>query len=194
MGMETDFCNDVKAILQPVLRWGARGDDTGLGWSVASYYVSGRPGHLQIGARTKAINVSSGDTLDAVITLESRNRGTFGYLCEFSGIAGSGLFIETPQEFVQTGVALEVDHVMRLSDLPMSEVTRFDAITVLLDDGTKAYPVWQITNPALEYNVRAIPDKYCQHGTPDVPRRMTAPWRSAKDTDCCANVGHAIPT
>jgi hypothetical protein len=155
MGMETA---DSKSILQPVLQWGKEvGGGGGTVWSVACYFVDGRSENLKMGTRTKSVRVSSGDVLDATIELVSREKDLFGYSCGFKGINGCGIYVESPLQFVQTGIALEVASVGKSSDLPMSKVTHFEDLEILLDDGTRADPSWQIRNCAIEYGVRAIP-------------------------------------
>lgn len=153
MGMETGTSVGNKVILQPVLQWGANELKY---WSVAIYCVSGSPGNLKLAATTGALRVVTGDNLTASIKLQGKVGGAFGYVSEFIGIPGS-LQLSLPRELVQTGVALEAYNVMKLSDLPSSELTAFNALEIILDDDTKASPNWQLTNPELKYNIRASP-------------------------------------
>jgi hypothetical protein len=154
MGMETSQCGEVQSILQPVLKWGPVPDGR-KSWSIASYYVSGKPGDLRFAAMTEAVPVSPGDKLEAAIRLVGKGRGTFMYVSEFAGALGTRLYIASPNELVQIGVALEVSHVAQLSDLPDSDLTCFSGIEVALDKNATPDIAWEITNSALKYNVRA---------------------------------------
>lgn len=143
-----------QTILQPVLQWGVDGLKR---WAVASYCVSGSPGNLKFAAKTKAVPVSEGERLTASIILESSADGVFNYLSEFEGIAETKLYMGLPQAFPQIGVALEAYDVMKLSDLPSSDMTRFGELRISLGGNLKPEPDWQIANPELQYGIRAVP-------------------------------------
>jgi len=156
MGMETA---DRTLIFQPVLEWGpspgAAKEESH--WSVACYLVNGSPGNLSLGAKTKSVPVSVCDLLEAEISLNSTADGLFGYSCEFKEIVGCGLYIQSPLKFTQAGVALEVSNVSDTAALPASTLTQFENLEIVLDDGSKSAPDWQITNLAAQYGVRAYP-------------------------------------
>jgi hypothetical protein len=156
IGMQAAESNPVKSILQPVLQWEADSEGKNHEWSVASYFVYGTRPVGKFLAMTKPIRVAPGDVLRAVISLQAKGNGMFAYGCEFTGISGSELYIQSPNELVQVGVALEVSEVMQLTDLPSSDVTRFERVEISLNDDTKASPIWDITNLALAYDVRAV--------------------------------------
>jgi len=148
---------DRTSILQPVLQWNGSDEGENRGWVIASYFVNGQPGELKVLAKTQALAVSPGAVLDATIRFESKEHDIFRYSCNFGGISGSGLHIESRAEFVQAGLALEVSNVTGDSELPASAVTHFQDVEIILDDGAKPSPVWEIINPAIKYGVRAIP-------------------------------------
>jgi hypothetical protein len=154
IGMETGSAVGDKVILQPVLQWGVHNLNH---WGVATYCVSGSPGNLKFAATTKAMRVAPGDNLTASIVLQQKVGGTYGYLSEFVGIPESSLYINLPQELVQVGVALEVYRVMKLSDLPNSDVTRFSVVEIEFDNDAKGNPNWELANPELKYKIRAAP-------------------------------------
>jgi hypothetical protein len=152
IGMETGISIGNKVILQPVLQWGANDIKN---WSVSTFCVFGTPKDLKLAAVTKAIPVAAGDQLAASIVLQEKVGGAFGYLAEFSGISGSSLYVNLPQELIQVGVALEVYNVMKLSDLPNSDRTVFDMIQIVSDSDAELSPIWELTNSELKYDIRA---------------------------------------
>ncbi|WP_439404739.1 hypothetical protein ACNJX9_25320 [Bradyrhizobium sp. DASA03076] len=77
-------------------------------------------------------------------------------MTQFGKPVDTGLYIETGDEFVQAGVALEVYGVMKLSDLPNVRKTRFEHLQITLDDGTRAAPRWDIVDSAPQYNIRSV--------------------------------------
>lgn len=156
LGMESDSSSAARSILQPVLHWGSDQNGSRQGWVAASYCVCGSPGNLRFAAMTAAIPVATGDKLKASITLQSKDEQTFGYLSQFEGITGSSLYIESSQELVQVGIALEAYNLADLSELPNSQMTRFSPVQVVTDDNQTASPEWQITNSEPTSNVRAV--------------------------------------
>jgi hypothetical protein len=157
MAMETAASSVVKTTLLPVLQWGERDDGKGHDWSAACYCVIGQPERPQYGVKTHSFRVAHGDMLSGAISLEVKNGGVFGYRCRFLGIPGCLLYHESPYELVQTGVALQVDQLKELSNLPNLNVTRFEAVKIVLDGNTMAKPIWDVTNNAVKCNVRAVP-------------------------------------
>lgn len=160
IGIQTARAADgKKSILQPVLLWNKQMG----GWFVSCVYVSGKPGNLRVGVRTKAIPVAPNDVLDATITLAAPNdNGAFGYNCEFNGLAGSGVYIGTRERLVEAGVALEValeaGKKPDPSDFPTSPVTQFEDLEITYEDDSKAKPSWKIKT---KFGVRA---KKIAHG------------------------------
>jgi hypothetical protein len=148
-GIQPSATNPNKAVLQPVLQWGNQ-DDPGGGqfWSVASWYVRGQPGALDVSARTKAVRVDPGTDLVATISLTDNSDGVFSYLCEFSGIAGSALAVGLPTELVRVTAALECYRVAGDLELPASPSTSFRDITIDIKSNNRASPNWQVKNLA----------------------------------------------
>jgi hypothetical protein len=120
IGMETAASETVRVILQPVLQWELLQKENEYCWSVANYLVYGRPQDPRVLAMTAPSRVEPRDVLTAAISLEEKANGIFQYKSEFVGISGSELHVASPNELVQTGVALEVSQMMQLSDLPLS--------------------------------------------------------------------------
>jgi hypothetical protein len=148
-GIQPSITAPQKAVLQPVLQWGNQNDtDGGPFWSVASWFVRGQPGALDIAARTKAVRVDAGTDLVATITLTDNSDGVFSYLCEFSGIAGSALAVELPTELVRVTTALECYKVVGDAELPASPSTSFQNIAVELTGNNRIGPNWQLFNLA----------------------------------------------
>lgn len=148
-GIQPSAANSNKAVLQPVLQWGNQ-DDPGGGqfWSVASWYVRGQPGALDVSARTKAVRVDPGSDLVAMISLTDNSNGVFSYLCEFSGIAGSALVVGLPTELVRVTTALECYRVVGDAELPASPSSSFCEITIDTKGNKRASPNWQVKNLA----------------------------------------------
>jgi hypothetical protein len=148
-GIQPSVTAPQKAVLQPVLQWGNQNDtDGGAFWSVASWFVRGQPGALDISARTKAVRVDAGIDLVATITLADNSDGVFSYLCEFSGIAGSALAVELPTELVRATTALECYKIVGDEELPASPSTSFQNITIEIADNNRVSPNWQLMNLA----------------------------------------------
>ena len=138
-----------KAVLQPVLQWGNQNDpDGGPFWSVASWFVRGQPGALDISARTRAIRVDADTDLVATISLTDNSDGVFSYLCEFSGVTGSALAVELSTELVRVTTALECYKVAGDTELPASPSTSFRDITIQVNDNNRVSPNWQLKNLA----------------------------------------------
>lgn len=148
-GLQPSINAPQEAVLQPVLQWGNQTDvDGGPFWSVSSWFVRGKPGALDIAARTKAVRVDAGIDLSATITLTDSSGGVFSYLCEFSGIPGSALAVELPTELVLLTTALECYKTVGDAELPASPSTSFQDITIELLGGNRASPNWQLENLA----------------------------------------------
>jgi hypothetical protein len=153
---ETSASAATKSILQPVLQWVP--DIEGFpGWAVACYYVSGSSQNLQVRVRTKPVPVQEGDALPIEIRLIIKEKGVFGYYAEFSEIGGCGIYVETRDEFVQVGVALEVYGLMKLSDLPNVDYTRFPVLNIVLDNDKRVSPHWDIVNSVPQYKIKSVP-------------------------------------
>jgi hypothetical protein len=148
-GIQPSASNPNKAVLQPVLQWGnGNHPDGGQFWSVASWYVRGQPGALDVSARTRAVPVDADSELVATIALTNNADGVFSYLCEFSGVSGSALAVDLPTELVRVTSALECYKVVDDSELPSSASTSFRDITININAKERANPNWQLKNLA----------------------------------------------
>jgi hypothetical protein len=159
-GMQTSARNkNAKAILQPVLEWGNHDQNTGTSWSVASWYVkmTNTDSGMKIDtvARTISVPVKSGDVLCGIIRQSINSEGNaYACTCEFEGIAGSGLVVQSSDEFVQNGLALEVYQISECSELPAIDHTSYTAIN-LQQGNTRLKPKWNLRNKVSDCNIRA---------------------------------------
>lgn len=113
-------------ILQPVLQWGPSAAGGGAYWSVASWYVTegGQAFH------TTLVRVSSGDALVGVMTLTGSSGGSFDYVSQFAGIAGTLLTMQGIAELTWCNETLEAYSVAQCSDYPDVDATRFGEISI----------------------------------------------------------------
>lgn len=148
------------AILQPVLQWGQSAAGGGAFWSVSTCYVRGAPGALLVGAYTAPKKVNPGTSVTTLITLlkESVEDGQiiFKYACEFEGIEGTQLVIDSPDELVQAGIALEGYDLDSCAALPAGNHIAFSKINLMA--GTAVlYPDWVVkSNPTCGLSASVI--------------------------------------
>lgn len=118
--------NAATGILQPVLQWGASYAGGGQHWSIASWYVSGDGNAYH----TDLTQVNVGDRLVGLMTLVGKQGDQFNYVCEFEGIAGTRLAVNSLPELVWCNETLEAYGVTQCSDYPAVDRTTFSSIDV----------------------------------------------------------------
>ncbi|KAF8319998.1 hypothetical protein DL93DRAFT_2224906 [Clavulina sp. PMI_390] len=101
-------------IFQPVLQYGGSAAGGGPYWSIASWYVSASGTYF-----TPLYNVSAGDELTGVITLNSQNGSSFDYTSSFVNIPAAGaLCLNGSAELVWAAETLEAYGITTASDYP----------------------------------------------------------------------------
>lgn len=148
-----------KAIIQPVLQWGYDGCPS---WSISSWYVKTKSTTRNIikidaSSHTFPIKVTPGDTVIGLIRQKKQARNDsdvyqgdlYTCTCEFDGIAGTGLAVQSTHEFVRIGLALETYKIEQCDELPDTEYTSYTDITVKQEE-TILKPNWS-DNP---FNVK----------------------------------------
>src|SRR5579863_3893680 len=133
-------------IYQPVLQWGSSPAGGGNYWGVANWYVDGAGGpafHDQL------IPVNPGDTVVGVMTLTGQSGSSFGYYCQFQGIANSGLPIQNVQELTWCIQTLEAYGITQCSDYPNTTGTAFGEFSIQTGSSTPTLnwtPVISVTD------------------------------------------------
>lgn len=144
-GMQPSKGLPYKAIIQPVLQWGTSSAGGYAGWSVGSYFVRGAPTTgLEFGVYSDFRPVTSGQDLAAVIKLvgerQIAGKKTYRYSCEFEGVDGTRITIETPDLLVNVGVALEIYDAKSCLSLPSRAPIVFS--TSIESKGELLHPKW----------------------------------------------------
>ncbi|WP_046158642.1 hypothetical protein [Chromobacterium vaccinii] len=121
-----DPMNVSSSILQPVLQWGRSGAGGGPFWSISSWYVAG-DGHAY---HTDLMRVDVGERLVGLISLADSQDGTFSYVCEFEGVAGTRLPVQNVPELKWCNETLEAYNISQCSDYPATSKTTFSDISV----------------------------------------------------------------
>jgi|APLak6261673822_1056097.scaffolds.fasta_scaffold00093_3 hypothetical protein len=159
-GMQPSARNlTAKAILQPVLQWGNPGAGGGPFWSVASWYVKVKMDDekmkLDTVARTKPIPVNPGDILTGLITqTKALDEDFYTCVCEFAGITGTSLIVQTADELVQNGLALEAYKLDKCDEWPSENYTSYENIVIKTSDSGTS-PAWDVINNVFDCNIRA---------------------------------------
>jgi hypothetical protein len=119
-----------KAIIQPVLQWGATAAGGGPYWAIASWIVTLNEDNTTDHAfYTKLTRVEEGDELTGFLTAkESSSPHGFGYECGFEGSHGIQVVGTTECNFWV--VVLEAYDFSEPSHLPDSPLTAFTSIEV----------------------------------------------------------------
>ncbi|KAF8313611.1 hypothetical protein DL93DRAFT_2080936 [Clavulina sp. PMI_390] len=118
------------AILQPVLQYGPSAAGGGSYYAVASWYLVGSETYY-----TSPVKVSSGATLDGIITLTSSSGSSYNYVTSFTNISGTSLTATGSAQLVWATETLEVYGVVSTSDFPTGS-TVFSAIDITTTSGT----------------------------------------------------------
>jgi hypothetical protein len=100
--------NEPHSIVQPVLQWGNAHAGGGPFWSIATCFVKGQPGALEVEVRTVPTKVKPGAKLLAQITSERTDDCNYRYTCGFKRKPSTMLVIEMSKPMSQCGIALEV--------------------------------------------------------------------------------------
>lgn len=169
-----------KAIIQPVLQWGnPKTYGGGPYWSVSSWYVKTKETTVTIAvddnelkiknirrveasSKTLPIRVNAGDLLTGVIRQKKDTKEpnstyygeSYTCICEFAGIAGTSLVVQSSHEFVRGAVTLEAYNISQCEELPDSDYTSYTDIILKQDDAI-IHPRLDIFSVANECNIRA---------------------------------------
>lgn len=90
------------AILQPVLQYGGSAAGGGAYWAVASWFLY--PGGTYY---TNLVQVSTGQDLTGVMTMNGQNGTTYNYVSEFSNVDGTALQVDGAELLVWATETLE---------------------------------------------------------------------------------------
>lgn len=101
------------AIIQPVLQYGPSAAGGGTYWAVASWYLVGS--HVYI---SKLVKVSSGDSLNGLITLKSHSGDNYNYVASFKDIDDTDITATGSDELVWATETLESYGTTKESDYP----------------------------------------------------------------------------
>ena len=123
----------VTHILQPVLQWGKSPAGGGNSWAVASWFV-GSGGDV---FRTDPIvQVNPGDVLTGLMKLlDHPSGGFFFYICEFVGIPGTNLGLNTFNQMVNPVQSLECYSIQECRDYPATLLTSMHSIDIRTKTG-----------------------------------------------------------
>ncbi|SIO40596.1 hypothetical protein SAMN05443247_04935 [Bradyrhizobium erythrophlei] len=116
----------VTHILQPVLQWGTSPDGGGNRWAVASWFVDSSGNAF----KTPLVNVNEGDVLTGAMRLTGQSGTLFNYTCEFSGIAGTSLQVNSANQMVMPVEVLECYSMSECRDYPNTLLTAMRSISV----------------------------------------------------------------
>jgi hypothetical protein len=115
-------------ILQPVLQWGPSAwPASNAGWNVASWWVgpTNSPSFM-----SDLIPVNVGDQLTGRLSLASASNGSFDYISEFVGLAGTRLVVTNVAELTVCSEALEVYSIKSSADFPATPKTSMSGISI----------------------------------------------------------------
>ncbi|KAF8313640.1 hypothetical protein DL93DRAFT_2097674 [Clavulina sp. PMI_390] len=132
------------AILQPVLQYGPSAAGGGSYYAVASWYLVGSQTYY-----TSPVKVSTGATLNGVITLTSSSGSSYNYVTSFSNISGTSLTATGSAQLVWATETLEVYGVSAASQFPTGS-TVFSGINLKLSSGATPSVSWSAVSSSAD--------------------------------------------
>lgn len=129
-------------ILQPVLQWGPSGAGGGNYWAITNWYVSNQQSFYGT-----LSTVSSGVSLQGVMTMTAQNGNLYSYSSVFTGApSNTSIQVTNVPQLTWAFETLEAYNVQYPLDYPMSYEVPMTNIQILLHSGTNVPISWGVEN------------------------------------------------